>query len=58
MAWLNYYECPECAHTWGDYWECQVDDACPSCGHRNIGPTESKEIENFKKEGAHNGNNH
>lgn len=49
MAWLNYYECPKCAYTWEDYWECQVDDTCPSCGNRNIGPSASREVENFKE---------
>jgi hypothetical protein len=51
MAWLNYYECPECIYRWGDYWECQVDDTCPCCGHRNISPTESKEIELAHEQG-------
>lgn len=47
--WLNYYECPRCNYTWEDEWDCQVDDDCPNCGCRSIGPSASREVENFKK---------
>ena len=43
--WLNYYKCTRCEYMWEDEWECQVDDDCPHCGCRHIGPHESKEVE-------------
>ena len=43
--WLNYYECTRCEYMWEDEWDCQVDDDCPHCGCRHIGPYESREVE-------------
>lgn len=38
---LNYYTCPVCNYYWEDEWDCEVEDDCPSCGHRHITPKKS-----------------
>lgn len=40
----NCYECPRCATTWEDEWDCQCDDDCPACGMRHISPFESFDL--------------
>lgn len=45
MTWLsNHYVCPRCKYAWDDEWSCAVDDDCPSCGFRHIGPEDSEDL--------------
>lgn len=40
----NEYACKNCGNHWFDYWECAVDDDCPTCGVRNV-PTSTHDID-------------
>lgn len=42
---LNFYECPDCGHSWQDAWSCTPDDDCPECGTRHVSPYKSTRIE-------------
>ena len=39
----NFYRCDACGHEWEDVYECMVDDECPSCGRKGIGPYKSED---------------
>lgn len=40
----NYYECPDCEHTWQSEWDSKCDDECPACGTMDIAPFRSEEL--------------